>query len=483
MLRDIGCDLARMRGPPRRSVASARDIRLSPATAHVGDEREHRMSDELRPRDHAERVALFRAQVLGPILSRGALTHGELADALRELSEQRVHPPDGLVSRTYAVSTLERWLYAYRSGGLEALRPQRRSDRGYGQALSDEQKKLLRDIRHEHPQVSAALILRTLVADGRLPHGLITEATLRRFYAEHGLDRRTLKLAEHGPRRRWQAPRPNAVWHADVVHGPALRINGRSVPLRIHGILDDRSRYVVAIEACTTERESEMLRLIVKAMRLHGAPDVLYLDNGPTYKGDTLSTACFRLGVALVHAKPRDPQARGKMERLWRTLREQCLDHICEPGSLHDVQMRLLAWRDKHYLTTPHAALMGRTPAGVYEAHDAEQISETMLREALTLRGRRRVRRDCTVSVAGCDFELDQGYLAGRLVTLGRCLLDPTELPWVEHEEQRLVLRPVDVTANARRAKPAKRNRRGLDAVDFDPPGALLKQLTDGDDR
>ncbi len=408
----------------------------------------------------------------------GRKTHGELAEALRELSAQPFRPPGADVSRTYAISTLERWLYRYRKGGLGALVPRRRSDRGHAQVLDDAQKELLVAIRKAHPRVSAALILRTLVSDGRLEAGTLTESTLRRFYAERGLDRQTLKHAEHGPRRRWQSPRPNAVWHADVVHGPALRIAGKSVPLRIHGILDDHSRYVVAIEACATERESEMLRLIVKAMRLHGAPDVLYLDNGATYVGDTLKTACFRLGVALVHAKPYDPEARGKMERLWRTLREQCLSHLHAPASLHDVQLRLLAWRDKHYLVTPHGSLMGKTPAEVYEAYEAEHVTEAMLREALIVRGRRRVRRDCTVSVAGRDFEVAQGYLAGRLVTIGRCLLDPTEAPWVEHEEQRLVLSPVDPTSNARRRRTAERRRRGLDAVDFDPPGALLAELT-----
>jgi transposase InsO family protein len=35
-----------------------------------------------------------------------------------------------------------------------------------------------------------------------------------------------------------------------------------------------------------------------------------------------LSTACARLGVSLLHARPYDSQARGKMERFWRTLRE-----------------------------------------------------------------------------------------------------------------------------------------------------------------
>lgn len=265
------------------------------------------MSDEIGPKDAAEEVALFRAQVIGPLLCRGALPHGELAAALRELSEMHWRPPGSTVTRTYSVATLERWLYAYRSGGLAALRPTPRSDRGHARELSSAERELLLAIRRDHPKASTALILRTLEADGRIERSAVSASTVRRLYAEHGLDRASLGQHSREPRRRWEAAAPNALWHADVCHGPALRVDGKSVPLRIHAILDDHSRYIVAIQACSTEREAEMLQLMVKALRLHGAPDALYLDNGPTYVGDTLRTACGRLGIGLLHAKPPFP--------------------------------------------------------------------------------------------------------------------------------------------------------------------------------
>ncbi len=436
-------------------------------------------ADELKPKDHAEAIALFRAQLIGPLLCRDVMSHGERSELLRELSALPVKPPGSPVSRMYAPTTLERWLYAYRKEGLNGLKPKRRCDSGHGQALCEQQRELLLAIRRERPAVSATLILRTLEADGRLPKKLITACTLRRLYKQEGLDRVSLSQRAEQPRRRWQAARPNALWHADVCHGPAMRIDGRSVPLRIHAILDDYSRYIVAIQACTTERESEMLALMVKAVRLNCLPDVLYLDNGPTYCGDALRTACGRLGVTLLHAKPYDAQARGKMERFWRTLREQCLSHLGAMTSLHDVQVRLLAWLDRHYLATPHASLMGRTPLESYETmlEQRDLVSEQALRQALTVRGRRRIRRDGTLMVAGTLLELEQGFLSGKLVTIARSLIDPTELPWVEHEDERLALHRVDPIANGQRPR-YRRNRRGIDAVPFDPPGALLAELT-----
>ncbi|MEZ4329392.1 MAG: hypothetical protein R3B40_29450 [Polyangiales bacterium] len=142
-------------------------------------------------------------------------------------------------------------------------------------------------------------------------------------------------------------------------------------------------------------------------------------------------------------------------------------------------QVRLLAWLNERYLVTPHGGLMGRTPTEAYaDGERRAPVAESMLREALTVRARRRMLGDGTVSIAGSEFELDQGYLAGHNVTVARSLLDPTTLPWVEHEDQRLALRPVDPKANGK----AKRTRRptstkGIDSVPFDPAEAVLDRF------
>ena len=289
--------------------------------ATVGaDHLETDMTNPLGPRDHAEAVALFRAQLVGPLLTRD-LHHGELREALRALSRQRHRPPGGQRTRSFGVSTLERWLYAYKAGGLEALRPRRRSDAGHGRALSAAQRDLLCDIRREFPSASAELILRTLVADGRLEAGQVSASTVRRLLREQGL-RRLPRKVQHdlAARRRWQAERPGHLWHADVCHGPALHVDGQRKPLRIHAILDDASRYVVALMACHDEREVRMLELFSRGLRGVGAPRTLYLDNGSTYRGEMLATACARLGVSLVHARTtRRRAARAAAARSGRT--------------------------------------------------------------------------------------------------------------------------------------------------------------------
>lgn len=89
------------------------------------------------------------------------------------------------LARHYGVSTLERWYYRYRLGGLEALRPARRNDCGHAQALTHEARQLLLDIKQEHPTASAELILHTVTRDGRLQSKSVSPPTLRRLFAEH----------------------------------------------------------------------------------------------------------------------------------------------------------------------------------------------------------------------------------------------------------------------------------------------------------
>jgi putative transposase len=435
----------------------------------------------LTPKDRAEAVALFRSEVIGA-LTRRDLARGELATELAALSKKAFRAPGAKLTRHYSLPTLQRWYYAYREGGLDALRPESRRS-GQAHALTPAQRDLILDIRREYPSAAAELILRTLVADGRLAKAAVSAPTLRRLFLEEGLDR--VPLRDGGGRKtrlRWQAERPGALWQGDVCHGPALLIGGVKQPLRIHALLDDASRYVVALEAHHTEREVDMIGLLVRAIRRHGPSDAVYLDNGSTYRGEVLRLACERLNVTLLHPRPGDAEARGKIERWWRTLRQGCLDFLGPVASLHDVNVRLWAFLDEHYHRAPHGGLFGRAPADVWNEAEADRqadrLTEEMLRQALTVHERRRVRRDNTLSLDGQDWELDQGFLAGRLVSVGRSYLDVTDAPWVEHEGKRLPLHLVDPVKNARRSRPPRRiveaEASPRKPVRFDPPAALL---------
>jgi putative transposase len=433
--------------------------------------------EKLVPRNHGEAVAVFRGQVIGSLVHR-TLTRGQLRAALVELSQQRFRPPGSQVLRGFSVPTLERWYYRWKRGGLEALEPRPRKDRGLGQALDEPVRQLVLDVRREHPSASAALIVRTLVAQGRLRQGEVSASTVRRLLAQAGLDKVSLRRSPgETARLRWEASHPGALWHGDVCHGLALA-DGR--PLRIHALLDDKSRYVVALEARCSEREEDMLSLFLAALRRWGRPDSLYLDNGSTYSGKALATACARLGTSLVHARPYDPEARGKMERFWRTLRQGVLDHLERSLSLSEVQQRLDTFLLRHYHSQPHSSLFGDSPGIVWEARQTHTVDEQALRQALTLSATRRVSKDGVVRIDGQLFELRQGFLAGRLVTVSHCLVEGlAPEAFVEHDGRRYALRPLDTRLNGATRRPARREpSTPTSSTSFDPNAPSLSEET-----
>jgi hypothetical protein len=235
----------------------------------------------------------------------------------------------------------------------------------------------------------------------------------------------------------------------------------------------------VAIEAFWTEREQDMLTLFVDAVRVHGPPDALYLDNGSTYSGEALITLCHRISTLLLHAKPYDPQARGKMERFWRTLREGLLAFCTGELSLEELNRRLRAFVDRYH-KTPHAGLLGRTPGSVYCAHKRiDDLDEQKLQQALMVRETRRVSHDNLVRIDGVAWELDQGFLAGTKVTVVRSLLATAAPPVVELEGKLLPLHRVDPIHNAKRKRPPLRasepQKPARPGVAWNPVNTLLK--------
>ncbi len=421
------------------------------------------------PKDHAEAVAVFRAQVIGPALAR-PLSRGELAALLRELASRDYVPPGAKHRRRYGPSTLERWLYAYREGGLPSLRPRPRKDRGRGQKLPAQLRELLLDVRREQPAASVPTVLLRLQDAGMLAPGTVTASTVRRLYREYGLDRVSQKLAaavgERGRLRlRWEAEAPGLLWHSDVCHGIRISVGGKTPQMvLIHALLDDNARFVPYLEARLSETEADFLAVLCQAVRRHGPPSALYVDNGACYRGESLQLVCARLGIRLLHATPYDAPARGKMERFWRTLREQCLDLVDGKSldSLHAVNVRLWQWLDDRYHQTAHGGLLGRTPHQAWRtANDtlSPPVTTERMAQVLELRADRKVKRDSTLSWHGKTYEVVGRYLAGRTVTVISSLLDPHTLR-LEHLGKPVEVFPVDVHQNARRRRRPTREKR-----------------------
>src|SRR5260221_14574032 len=75
-----------------------------------------------------EQIALHRWAVIAEA-ANGKLTARERGALVRRIAARSHAHPDGS-RRTYSRGTIDRWLRAWRAGGLDALRPSPRADTG-----------------------------------------------------------------------------------------------------------------------------------------------------------------------------------------------------------------------------------------------------------------------------------------------------------------------------------------------------------------
>lgn len=92
--------------------------------------------------------------------------------------------------------------------------------------------------------------------------------------------------------------------------------------------MDDASRLFVHAVFHLEANKAAFESVFKAALLKRGIPQRLYVDNGKIYHSRQIQTACAHLGIVLCHATPCMPQGKGKIERAFRTLREQLFDRL-----------------------------------------------------------------------------------------------------------------------------------------------------------
>jgi hypothetical protein len=266
-------------------------------------------------------------------------------------------------------------------------------------------------------------------------------------------------------RRRFAFAQAGELWMSDVMHGPSVAVPGRGRrKTYLIAFLDDATRVVPYCAFALSENTQAFLPLFKQALLRRGLPQRLYVDNGANYRSQHLALVCARLGVALIHARPYQPQGKGKMERWFRTARAQLISRLtpADTSSLDSLNRRLWAWVEGEYHLTPHRGLEDQTPLDRW-AMSADQVrlpGPGLDLDALFLfEAKRRVQRDRTVSLNGTLFEADAA-LVGQIVTLRYDPAAPVSRGVEIWHEGRCVQRatPLDAYANCfvRRNRPTQ---------------------------
>jgi putative transposase len=359
---------------------------------------------------------LFRWRIVGEAadVSLSARERGAL---VRALAAREHLAPDGRWIRV-SRNTLDRWIRAYREGGFEALVP---APRRVKNRTPERLLELAIALRREQPARTAAQIHRILVeAEGGAP----TARTIQRHLAAAGLPWKGQLVSR--ALGRFEAEVRNELWTGDALHGPL--IDGRRTFLFC--FLDDHSRLFCGYRWAAREDVLNASRALRAGIAARGVPKAVYVDNGSPFVSGQLLRAAAVLGIRLIHSRPGRPEGRGKIERAFRTVRQQWLVELEDnpPANLERLNGLFQAWVESVYHRRAHSET-GQPPLERFLAAGAPTApSERSLREAFRWSEWRTVSKTGTVGLHGNTYELDPG-LAGRRVEL---IFDPLELTEVE---------------------------------------------------
>lgn len=301
----------------------------------------------------------LKMRVLGAIDMAEGSTQRERIRAVSAMTftDEEGHP------RQFTWRTIETWLMRYNKHGITALSAQPRSDKGKLRKVSLEEvmeavRAVLPGFHHKHPK--KAELYRAAIEQGLLQRDRIAPNTFSRIVQEHEM----LKPDEacRGKRRlAFAKAHANEMWQGDTMFGPYLRLGGAPVQSKLIAFLDDASRVCVHGEFFLREDVDSLIEALAAAFYKRGVPEAMYVDNGSIYTSKEIVQICARLGCILTHTPVRDGAAKGKIERFFRTCREQFLCRALDLSSLQALNRQFTAWVEERYNAATHSVL-GMSP-------------------------------------------------------------------------------------------------------------------------
>jgi putative transposase len=351
-----------------------------------------------------------------------ALSKAERGRLVRALSEREHVAPDGRLVRV-ARGTLDRWIRAYRHGGFEALVPR---PRVVAPRTPAEMLELAFKLKRERPERTAAQVREIMLAtagDGPV----LGLRTLQTHLARQGLNVRADGRTPGKVYGRFEASVRNELWTGDGLHGPTLAgaAARRAVLL---ALIDDHSRVLVGWRWGTGEDVFRLEAALRAGLMARGVPEAILVDRGSAFVSSQLLRACAVLGVKLVHASPRAATTKGKIERFFRTVRDQFLVEIDDGVELAELNRLFSAWLEVVYHRRVHSET-GQTPLERFDAAGAPPLpTAALLREAFLWSVERTVTKTATVSLHSNQYEVDAA-LVGRKVEV---VFDPFDLTRIE---------------------------------------------------
>lgn len=251
--------------------------------------------------------------------------------------------------------------------------------------------------------------------------------------------------------RRYERPHINEVWCGDSSAGPYLKTpDGKKHRVYVIALLDDASRMVVGIDVFFNDTFVNLMSVLKSAVSKYGVPKVLNFDNGSAYKNRQMELLAARIGSIINYCRPYTPTAKAKIERWFRTMKDQWMASLDmrDFHSLDSLRGSLLSFV-RSYNLAPHSSLKGKSPQDRFfsEPDIIRRLETRQIKECFLLELERRVSADSVIVINGVEYEVDYRFAKQR-ITL-RYSPDMKEISVVEHDGSLTPIRLLNKQENA----------------------------------
>jgi transposase InsO family protein len=256
------------------------------------------------------------------------------------------------------------WRRRYQSGGYEAVVEKSRRPQHSPQRTSPEIEQLVVGLRQQRPDWGARKLQVLLERQGiGLP-----VITIHRILLRHQLVRREDR--HRAAVERFERSHPNELWQMDFKS--PVGWNAAMGPL---SVLDDCSRYALALEGTWSTRAEPVRERLEEAFQECGVPEAMLMDHGTPWWNMKAATGAtwltlwlMKQGIRLYFSGYRHPQTQGKVERFHGAM-AAALKRRGYPG-LGERQSWLDEFRHEYNHLRPHEALGMQTPDTVWRKSD-----------------------------------------------------------------------------------------------------------------
>ena len=244
------------------------------------------------------------------------------------------------------------------------------------------------------------------------------------------------KFTNNQDMRRYERPHINEVWCGDTSVGPYLQTeDGKKHRVHVIALIDDASRFITGIDVFFNDNFVNLMSVMKSAVAKYGVPKVFNFDNGAGYRNRQMELLAARIGSTIHYCKPYSPVQKAKIERWFRTMKDQWMAalNMSDFHTLDELRGSLLTYV-KLYNQRTHVSLDGRSPQERFfsEPEYIRRISDEQIEGSFLLEIERRVSADSVIVIDQIEYEVDFRFAKQR-ITL-RYSPDMKDIYVVEHD-------------------------------------------------